>query len=404
MKSIKLLSSLAFGASALALVLAAPASAQTKEPLKVGALMSMTGSGASVGAASLLGLRMAISEINAAGGILGRQVQIVQGDDGTDTTNAVTEAKRLVYQDKVQIMFGPQFSPPTLAVAAAVAKAETSITYWSLATASALTPELARTVFSFGPSGDALADAMVDYALNTRKAKAVGFLYDDAQQSAQIYERIKELMKEAKRDLVAVEQYQLNAPDVTPQLLNLRRKGADFVLLQAQSPIDTATVMKNTEQLGWDVKFAGNNGAVVNFPVMAKNAGPTAIKALVAGVSVKAFSACASDPLGQSDYVKYTERLKKFEPNMNPQIGLTTVVQYYDMAYLAKAVAEAVGSTDGMKMTEMLEQNPGKFKTIVAPVLRTSKTNHFLATSAALTMAEDMGNVRADGLYKRAGC
>ncbi len=404
MKSVKLLSSLAFGASALALVLAAPASAQTKEPLKVGALMSMTGSGASVGAASLLGLRMAMSEINAAGGILGRQVQIVQGDDATDTTNAVTEAKRLLFQEKVQIMYGPQFSPPSLAVANAVAKTETGITYWSLATASAFTPEVARTAFSFGPSGDALAEAMVDYAINTRKAKSIGFLYDDAQQSALIYETIKGLMKAANRELAGVDQYQLNAPDVTPQLLNLRRKGVDFVLLQAQSPIDTATVMKNTEQIGWDIKYAGNNGAVVNFPVMAKNAGPTAIKALVAGVSVKAFSACAADPLGQSEYVKYTERLKKFEPNLNPQIGLTTVVQYYDMAYLSKAVAEAVGSTDGMKMTEMLEQNSGKFKTIVAPELRITRTNHFLATAAALTMAEDMGNTRADGLYKRAGC
>lgn len=389
--------------AAAAMLLGGTALAQTKEPMKVGALLPMTGSGASVGAASQLGLRMAFSEINAAGGILGQQVQMIQADDNTDTTQAVNEAKRLIFQDKVKMMFGPIFSPPTLAVAAAVAKQETGVIWWSLATASALTPELARTIFSFGPSGDSLAETMVDYAINIRKAKAIAHFGDKAQQSLLVFEKVKEIMKANGRELVATDEYDLNSPDVTPQLLTMRRKNPDLIILSAQSPIDTATVMKNLDQIGWDVPVIGNNGAVVNFPVMAKNAGP-AIRNLVAGVSVKAFSACGDGPAADSEYLRYTERLKKFEPNINPQIGLTTVVQLYDQAYLAKAVAEKIGTVDGMKMTEELENNSANYKTIVAPVLKLSKTNHFLATSAALTMAEDMAKPRSDGLYRQAGC
>jgi branched-chain amino acid transport system substrate-binding protein len=388
------------GISAAAMLAALPASAQ----MKVGALLPMTGSGASVGAASQLGLRMAFAEINAAGGILGQQVQMVQADDATDATQAVNEAKRLVLQEKVKVMFGPIFSPPTLAVASAVAKTETGVLYWSLATAGALTPDLARTIFSYGPSSQAIAETLVDYAVNTRKSQSIGYLGDDAQQSLLTFELIKEAMKKANRELIVTDQYALNSPDVTPQLLNLRRRSPDLVILMAQSPIDTATVMKNLEQVGWNVPMIGNNGAVVNYPVMARNAGPTAIKNLVGGVSPKAFAACPSVPPGQAPYPQFVARLKAFEANINPQLGITTVVQLYDQAHLTKKVAEAIGTTDGMKMTEHLEQNSSKYSTIVAPVMNLSPTNHFLATASALTMAEDMGNVRPDGLYKQAGC
>ncbi len=373
-----------------------------KEPLKVGALFATTGAGAQTGLAALLGARMAAAEINAAGGILGRQVQLVQGDDAGDATMAVTETKRIVYQDKVSIMLGPIFSPTTIAAAKAVMVNEPGITYWSFATSNQITPELAPTLFTYGPGSDAIADAMADYALDVKKAKAVAILIDDAQQSVLIGERIKVRMAQRGATPVAMDQFPINSTDLTPVLLRLRAKNADFILSPHSFSSDTATIVKNIDELGWNVDMAGNNGVVITYPVIAKAAGP-AVKHLVAGVGIKPFTYCAADAVGTSDYAKFLVRLKSFAPNMDPATQIVNVAEMYDILYIAKAAAEGVGSTDGKKMTEWLENNSDKLKPLAAyPHL--SKTNHFLALADSLTMVDNLGQLRSDGLLKRAGC
>src|SRR4051812_24602477 len=88
---------LLFASTAL---IALPALAQSTEPIKIGTLFSMTGFGAVVGASSMTALNMSLKDINDAGGIMGRKVVVVQGDDQSDATIAVGEAKRLAFREK----------------------------------------------------------------------------------------------------------------------------------------------------------------------------------------------------------------------------------------------------------------------------------------------------------------
>ena len=93
----------------LANLLAFPALAQPA-PIKIGEWLDITGGGATAAESARLGTDVAIQEINAAGGIAGRKIVTVTADTQTDPTVGVGEAKRLVQQEKVDLIIGPVIS------------------------------------------------------------------------------------------------------------------------------------------------------------------------------------------------------------------------------------------------------------------------------------------------------
>jgi branched-chain amino acid transport system substrate-binding protein len=91
--------------------------AQPTQPIRIGVLDEITGPVATSGLALLIGVKLAVQEINASGGILGRQVEIVVADNQSDPTKSVGEAQRLASVEKVDAIIGPNTSPSNLAVA-----------------------------------------------------------------------------------------------------------------------------------------------------------------------------------------------------------------------------------------------------------------------------------------------
>src|SRR5438309_6336288 len=98
----------------LASLLAQPALAQPA-PIKIGEWLDITGGGATAAESARLGADVAIAELNKAGGIAGRKIVTVTADTQTDPTVGVGEAKRLVQQEKVDLIIGPVISQVLLA-------------------------------------------------------------------------------------------------------------------------------------------------------------------------------------------------------------------------------------------------------------------------------------------------
>src|SRR5476649_1697097 len=96
----------AVSAAALASNFPAPAIAQT-EPIKIGYLPALTGPSSSTGIGINRGTELAVAEINAAGGIGGRQIELVVRDTQSDPTKAVNAVAELTQRQKVAIIFGP---------------------------------------------------------------------------------------------------------------------------------------------------------------------------------------------------------------------------------------------------------------------------------------------------------
>src|SRR3990170_9120907 len=112
------------GAALAALGLSLGTSAYAQEPIKIGSVLSVTGPAAFLGDPEKKTLNLYIERINAAGGVLGRKLELYTYDDGTDASKANGFAKRLIEEDKVDILIGGTTTGSTMAMVPVVEKAE----------------------------------------------------------------------------------------------------------------------------------------------------------------------------------------------------------------------------------------------------------------------------------------
>jgi branched-chain amino acid transport system substrate-binding protein len=375
-----------------------PAQAQNQAPIRVGFLSSFTGPSVQSGFNGIVAMKMAAKEINDKGGVLGRQLEVVQGDDASEPTQGVNEARRLVQNQKVNFLLGPLASQITLAIAPIVNEAK--IGWISVSGSSAITPQVAPYHFSMLTSADSQAEFIAQYAERTLKAKSVAIIHDAGAQSRATVDAWRKLLTNIK--ITGVESYELTATDMAPQLLSLRRGNPDTLLMSAGVGADVGYILKGMQEIGWNLRVAGNTTVVAQPGVVVKIAGPNAYKNVV-GVNYLAQTYCPKDPVGSGDFTKFKERLQAFDPANFSKYSPLVVAYIYDGFYAMKAMMEGAKSTEGPALAAWMEQNADKVK-VTNGQLSASKTNHFLIGIPALTMAEDADKPRSDGMMKRAGC
>lgn len=393
-----------FGFAAATLVagqiLALEALAQSGEPFKIGAILPMSGNAAPTGVASEVGARMAVKELNAAGGIMGRQIQLIVGDDQFDPTQSVTLAKKFASNDRVQAVVGPQGGALVIAVAPVMADAD--IAYFSAGTTGLMTPQAAPTGFSISIIPEAQAVSVIDWAIDVRKAKSIGYFGDNGLNSKTMAERFKAYAAERKLPITAMEQYELGATEMTSQILNLRRTNPDVLLINGQTAADQARILKQIDEVGWNVPVAGSLGVTALFAPIAQIAGPS-VRLVAAGVQIKSFSYCSGDAVGAPPYAKFLQRLKAESPSNFDKLPYNLSAWTYDAIFMIKAAAEGAKSTSGRAMTKWIEGNKQGVLGITG-VMKADASSHFLARPETFTLVEKLDQIRSDGMIKRAGC
>ena len=98
----------------MGLLAALPASAA--DPIKIGLVTALSGQSARAGEALTRGLTIAIDEVNAKGGVLGRKVELVRRDDEANPAKGVIAARELVQREKVAVLIGGLDTPVALAI------------------------------------------------------------------------------------------------------------------------------------------------------------------------------------------------------------------------------------------------------------------------------------------------
>jgi branched-chain amino acid transport system substrate-binding protein len=392
----------AFKSAVVAVAAAAcvlPAQAQT-QPIRVGFLSSFTGPANQSGFNGLAGVRLAVKEINEKGGVMGRQIEVVQGDDASDPTHGVNEARRLVQRERVQFMLGPIASQITLAVAPVLNEAKLGSI--SVTGSTAMTPQAGPYHFSMLSSSDIQAEFISQYLERVTKAKAVAIVHDAGAQTRATVEAMRKDLPARGVTITGTETYELTATDMTPQLLSLRRGNPDTLVLLTGTGADTGYILKNKQELGWDIRVVGNTTIIAQPGVTSKIAGPNGYRNAV-GVNYLAQTYCTTDAVGSGDFTKFKERLQAFDSQNFPKYSPLVVAFMYDAVYAMKAAMEGAKSIEGPAVAAWLEQNASKVK-VTNGMLSASKTSHFLIGVSALTMAENPDKLRSDGMMKRAGC
>jgi branched-chain amino acid transport system substrate-binding protein len=370
----------------------------SRGPIKIGAMIPLTGGGATVGESGQIAVELAAKHINAAGGIGGRQIQLVIADYQTDATAGVSEIKRLVHQEKIEMMVGPTYSQVTLAVLPILNDAK--IATINVSGSERLTPEVGPYAFSMLANAEAQSKLMVDFAITAMKIKSAAILTDVGAQAKTAVEAMKAELARRNIKLTGQQEYQYRQTDMTPQLLTLRRGNPDVILLFTSNGEDTGNMVKSQNELGWNVKVVGSFGATFSGPAL-KIAGKDAYKNLIA-VNYKGFSYCPNDAPA-TGFQKWIGEVRAHKPAAFERQPLSYLSLWYDTLYVLKAAVEGTGGkTDGPSIAAWIEQNSRSIKAINTG-LTASKQTHFLVGPDALTMVYP-DRVRDGGLLERVDC
>jgi branched-chain amino acid transport system substrate-binding protein len=226
---------------------ATAAGASAADPIKIGSVLSVSGPAAFLGDPELKTLQLYIEKINAEGGVLGRKLELVHYDDGSDAAKANSFTKRLIESDKVDVLIGGTTTGATMAMAPLVEKA--SLPFISLAGAVVVIDPVKKWVFKT-PHTDRMAAEKVFEDMKKRGITKVGLLSETSGFGASGRKETQAVAAKYGITLVADETYGPKDTDITAQLTRIKGTPgvqAVFVFGLGQGP---AVVTKNYGQLG----------------------------------------------------------------------------------------------------------------------------------------------------------
>lgn len=221
--------------------------AMAADPIKIGSVLSVSGPAAFLGDPELKTLQLYIEKINAEGGVLGRKLELVHYDDGSDAAKANSFTKRLIESDKVDVLIGGTTTGATMAMAPLVEKA--SLPFISLAGAVVVIDPVKKWVFKT-PHTDRMAAEKVFEDMKKRGISKVGLLSETSGFGASGRKETQTVAAKYGITLVADETYGPKDTDITAQLTRIKNVPgvqAVFVFGLGQGP---AVVTKNYGQLG----------------------------------------------------------------------------------------------------------------------------------------------------------
>jgi branched-chain amino acid transport system substrate-binding protein len=201
---------------------------------------------------------MAIEEINAAGGINGRPIELISEDDENDATTAVSVVNKLVNQDEVDALIGSVNSSVTLA--ALEVTQDIGIPHLTaISSGAAVTTSGYEYVVRVQASDLLQAEAVVNYCIDAGYKK-IGPMYQNDDYGGGARDVILEIMKDKGMELAADEAFEATAADVTAQLQNVKAAGCDCLIMWCMYA-PGATIANQAAELGMgDLPLLGGGG------------------------------------------------------------------------------------------------------------------------------------------------
>ncbi|TRZ92361.1 MAG: ABC transporter substrate-binding protein [Rhodocyclaceae bacterium] len=363
--------------TAAAIAVGTSLSAFAADPIKIGSILSVTGPAAFLGDPELKTLQLYIEKINKEGGVLGRQLQLVHYDDGTDASKANGFAKRLIDDDKVDIIVGGTTTGSTMSMAPLVEKAE--IPFISLAGAVVIVEPVKKWIFKT-PHTDRMAAEKVFEDMKKRGLTKIALISDTGGFGASGKKETEALAPKMGITLLANETYGSKDTDMTPQLTKIKNTAgvqAVFVFSFGQGG---AIVNKNYKQLGITLPLYHAHG--VASEEFIKLSGPAGD-----GVRLPAAALLVADKLAANDPQKpvVTAFRKAYSERYKEEVS-TFGGHAYDGLMIAVDAFKRAGSTDKAKVRDAIEATKGYIGT--GGKVNMSATDHMGLDLSAFRMLE----------------
>jgi branched-chain amino acid transport system substrate-binding protein len=359
-----------------ALTLAFTAGAQP-EPIRIGAFLSVTGPAAFLGDPEQKTLELYVEKVNAAGGVLGRKIQLYAYDSAGDAEKARAYVKRLIEQDKVDALVGGSTTGETMA---AVPLAESSgVPFISLAGAVVIIEPVKKWVFKT-PHTDRMACEKIFADMRSRGATRIALISGAGGFDRSMRSECLKVAASTGVQIVADESYGAGDSDMTAQLAKIKSTPGVQAVLNAGFGQGPAIVTRNYRQLAIGAPLYQSHG--VASKQFVKLAGDSA-----EGVRLPAAALLVADTLPDADAQKKVVASYKrdYEARFKEEVS-TFGGHAYDGLMIVLDAMRRAGSTDKGRVRDAIEATRGYVGT--GGVVNMSAQDHMGLDLSAFRMLE----------------
>lgn len=315
---------------------------KSNETIKIGQIItSLTGDAAMYGDFQKNAAQMAVDEINAAGGINNKKIEITAVDDQAKPNVALNAMQKLVAEVKPLVVLGPDWSGNTLA-AAPVAK-QNKIPQITSSKSTKITHDGNNYIFRVVAMGPFVGQALVNYAYK-QGFKKMAVLYTNSDYGVSGGEGAKAAIIKLGLKPIAYETYNVGDSDFTAQLMRIKKSGADCII-DYSIQVEGAKSLRQMREMGITLPVFGGDAFIT--PDFAKLVGNVNMEGVIAS---SAFIATSKEPAVQEFVKKYKEKY-----GVVPE---DHAAPYYDAVKIIAQIVGKVG-TDREKVAEALRNLKG---------------------------------------------
>jgi branched-chain amino acid transport system substrate-binding protein len=331
--------------------------AQGGDPIKIGNAYNLTGGMSSLDVPASNGAKLAAKEINAAGGVLGRQLELVEYDGKTDPATITNIASQLIDSDKVVAIGGFTDSDSALALGPIAQKA--GVPFVTAGATSPLLPNQIGDFMFLAPFGDNVQAAVAaEFSLKNLKTKTAYLLQDTAFEYTNLLAKyFQDAYVKGGGKVVLKDTYKSGDKNFSAQITKLKAlKTKPAMVFISAVPDDIGTLVKQMRQAGINQPIVGGDG--YDTPLLLEVGG-------AAANNVYFTTHALIDEKGGSAPVKkfiagYKKEFGKLPDNAFAALG-------YDTVYLIADAIKRAGATDGKKIRDALAATKG-LKTVTGTI------------------------------------
>lgn len=330
------------------------AHAQDTSPIRIGAMLPLSGPASIEGAQVRKGIELAVAEANAKGGIAGRKIELVLEDDEGNSTKGVTAVRKLIERDKVPFIVG------TYATAVVIAASKVAREY-KVAMISGGSTAAAGT--DSNPPGDPWffrpwPDSNIQGAESSKamvhqfKGKKIAIIHDSTNYGTTLADQAARIVPQEGSQVVFRESFNAGEKDFSTMLTRLRTLKPDVVYVAGWAG-DGATIVRQAVEVGLKAQFVGSGS--MGSDDFIKLAGPAAEGFAVATI----FEPTTSNTVGRSFGERFKAVYKEEAGTLN-SLG-------FDSASIGIEAMRRVGRPDGAAIQQMLKTGMKDFKLVNGP-------------------------------------
>jgi branched-chain amino acid transport system substrate-binding protein len=339
------------------------------EDIILGVQGPFTGGSSSMGVSNRAGIKIAANEINAAGGILGKKIVLVERDDEAKNERGVQIAQEFINNAKVVGVLG--FVNTGVVLASSRFYQDAKIPVIGMPSGSMVTQQFPNApenyIFRIAARDSLQAPMIAKEAVEKRGFKKVAILADSTNYGQLGREDMEKALKAYGVTPVAVEKFNIGDVDMTSQILSAKNAGAEAVLTYGIGP-ELAQIANGMAKLSWKKPIIGS------WTLSMSSFIDTAGKNGDGAVMPQTFIQIGNTPKRQTFIDAY---LKDYKPKNGLMPSAVSAAQGYDSVYILAAAIKQANSTEGPKVLAALqnlnEPVPGVITTYVKPY---SATDH----------------------------